>query len=68
MTRLARAQERELRSWLFDGIRPGTFDGNPTSLSIALYGIEGEVDVSDFKRFGSARALYHFHHDNASGY
>ncbi len=31
-------------------------------------GIDGEVDVSDFKRYGSARTLYHFHIDNASSY
>lgn len=31
-------------------------------------GIEGQVDVSDFKRYGSARSLYHFHIDNASSY
>lgn len=31
-------------------------------------GIDGQVDVSDFKRYGSARQLYHFHIDNASNY
>ena len=31
-------------------------------------GIAGEVDVADFKRYGSARQLYHFHIDNASSY
>jgi methylamine---glutamate N-methyltransferase subunit B len=31
-------------------------------------GVEGQVDVSDFKRYGSARTLYHFHIDNASSY
>ena len=31
-------------------------------------GIDGQVDVSDFKRYGSARTLYHFHIDNASSY
>jgi glutamate synthase domain-containing protein 3 len=35
---------------------------------LKLAGIQGQVDVSDFKRFGSARTLYHFHIDNASGY
>ncbi|GLK56200.1 glutamate synthase domain-containing protein 3 [Methylopila capsulata] len=31
-------------------------------------GLEGQVDPSDFKRYGSARTLYHFHVDNASAY
>jgi methylamine---glutamate N-methyltransferase subunit B len=31
-------------------------------------GIAGQVDVGEFKRFGSARQLYHFHVDNASSY
>ena len=31
-------------------------------------GLAGEVDVSDFKRFGSARQLYHFHIDNVGAY
>ena len=31
-------------------------------------GIAGEVDVSSFKRYGSARQLYHFHVDNISSY
>jgi glutamate synthase domain-containing protein 3 len=31
-------------------------------------GIDGQVDVSEFKRYGSARTLYHFHIDNASSY
>jgi len=26
-------------------------------------GVQGQVDVSDFKRYGSARTLYHFHID-----
>ena len=28
-------------------------------------GLGGEVDVSEFRRYGSARKLYHFHIDNA---
>jgi glutamate synthase domain-containing protein 3 len=28
----------------------------------------GEVDVSEFKRYGSARSLYHFHIDNLGSY
>ncbi|MFD1331698.1 protein glxC [Methylopila musalis] len=31
-------------------------------------GLDGQVDPSDFKRYGSARTLYHFHVDNASAY
>jgi hypothetical protein len=30
-------------------------------------GVNG-VDVSEFKRYGSARKLYHFHVDNAGQY
>jgi glutamate synthase domain-containing protein 3 len=33
-----------------------------------LAGIDGEIDPSEFKRYGSARNLYHFHVDNASAY
>ena len=31
-------------------------------------GIAGEVDIGEFKRYGSARTLYQFHVDNASSY
>jgi len=31
-------------------------------------GMAGGVDVSDFRRYGSARRLYHFHVDNAGAY
>jgi len=31
-------------------------------------GLGGTVDVGDFKRYGSARTLYHFHVDNAGDY
>jgi glutamate synthase domain-containing protein 3 len=31
-------------------------------------GLAGEVDVSEFQRYGSARTLYHFHVDNAAAY
>ena len=31
-------------------------------------GVGGEVDVSEFKRYGSARELYHFHVDKAGAY
>jgi glutamate synthase domain-containing protein 3 len=33
-----------------------------------LAGVNGEIDPSEFKRYGSARTLYHFHVDNASAY
>jgi glutamate synthase domain-containing protein 3 len=35
---------------------------------LKIAGVDGQVDVSDFKRYGSARTLYHFHIDNASSY
>ncbi|WP_075217578.1 protein glxC [Mongoliimonas terrestris] len=35
---------------------------------LAAAGLAGEVDVTSFRRYGSARALYHFHVDNASAY
>ncbi len=31
-------------------------------------GIAGQVDISDFRRYGSARKLYNFHVDNAAAY
>ena len=31
-------------------------------------GLAGTVDVGEFKRYGSARTLYHFHVDNAGAY
>ncbi|MCB4769169.1 protein glxC [Ancylobacter sp. Lp-2] len=31
-------------------------------------GILGEVDIGEFRRYGSARTLYHFHVDNVSSY
>ncbi|BCM86741.1 protein glxC [Methylobacterium indicum] len=31
-------------------------------------GLAGEVDPGEFRRYGSARALYHFHVDNAGAY
>lgn len=31
-------------------------------------GLAGEVDVADFRRYGSARTLYHFHIDNVGAY
>jgi methylamine---glutamate N-methyltransferase subunit B len=31
-------------------------------------GLDGQTDVGEFTRYGSARTLYHFHVDNASAY
>jgi glutamate synthase domain-containing protein 3 len=31
-------------------------------------GLAGEVDPSEFRRYGSARQLYHFHMDNLGAY
>jgi len=35
---------------------------------LGLAGLAGQVDVGAFKRYGSARRLYHFHVDNAGSY
>jgi len=35
---------------------------------LAAAGLHGKVDVSDFRRYGSARHLYSFHVDNAGAY
>jgi hypothetical protein len=31
-------------------------------------GINGEAKIEDFRLYGSARTLYHFHVDNAGAY
>jgi len=31
-------------------------------------GLNGEVDINEFRRYGSARKLYHFHVDNVGSY
>ncbi len=31
-------------------------------------GLNGEIDINEFRRYGSARRLYHFHVDHASAY
>jgi signal transduction histidine kinase len=42
---LARAQERELRSWLFDGRAPGSLDGQDMTLSAGIRLIQQEVEA-----------------------
>ncbi|HUJ07682.1 MAG TPA: PspC domain-containing protein [Streptosporangiaceae bacterium] len=43
--RLARAQERELRSWLFGGRAPGSMDGLATTLAGGIRLIQQEVEA-----------------------
>jgi methylamine---glutamate N-methyltransferase subunit B len=45
-------------------------DGHKEQLSKLLEdaGLAGEVDPSEFRRYGSARQLYHFHMDNLEAY
>ena len=45
VVRLARAQERELRSWLFDGRAPGSMDGLATTLAGGVRLIQQEVEA-----------------------
>ena len=42
---LARAQERELRSWLFDGRAPGSMDGRARSVSDGIRLIQQEIEA-----------------------
>ena len=35
---------------------------------LSAAGLNGSIDVNEFKRYGSARTLYHFHVDNAGAY
>jgi signal transduction histidine kinase len=44
VVKLARAQERELRSWLFDGRAPGGAEDDDVMLSEAVHRIEREVE------------------------
>jgi signal transduction histidine kinase len=46
VTRLARAQERELRAWLFEGRAPGSFHRDVSTVSQAVIVIEGDVEAS----------------------
>ena len=42
---LARAQERELRSWLFDGKAPGSLDGRATTITDGIRVIQQEIEA-----------------------
>jgi len=47
VTRLARAQERELRAWLFEARPPGSFDASQvTTLAQGVAAVESEVEES----------------------
>jgi signal transduction histidine kinase/phage shock protein PspC (stress-responsive transcriptional regulator) len=46
VAQLARAQERELRSWLFEGQPPGSFADGVTTVSAAVRRIQSDVEAA----------------------
>ncbi len=62
-----RGQVKSLGS---DCIEKPISDGHKDKLGKLLEeaGMGGEVDLSEFRRFGSGRTLYHFHMDNLGAY
>lgn len=68
VVQLARAQERELRGWLFDGVAPGSMEGKATTFAAGVRLIQQEVEaqhgiaveavtVGDCELDGDLRAL-----------
>jgi signal transduction histidine kinase len=45
VVQLARAQERELRAWLFDGLPPGSIDGQAATVADAVRLIQQDVEA-----------------------
>ncbi len=60
----------EVKSLGSDCIEKPISDGHKDKLGKLLEeaGMGGEVDLSEFRRFGSGRTLYHFHMDNLGAY
>jgi glutamate synthase domain-containing protein 3 len=46
----------------------GDFHRAELQAKLAAAGVAGEVDIGEFRRYGSARTLYRFHVDNAGRY